>query len=67
MTPIDKKEQCEGCNAYRHQGLESILCGLPPIKDGVECPCVKCLVKTMCSSNNCDNFKNYLMMVWGVL
>ena len=61
----ENKPECEGCQAYIL--ADTVFCGLPSIKDGVECPCIKCLVKTMCSTNQCEDFKNYLCVIWGPL
>ncbi len=38
-------KECEGCNMY-HMGIE---CKVLEIFRAQECPCIKCLVKTMCT------------------
>jgi len=59
------KPECEGCKAYKYEYEDDMFCGLPSNKNGIDCPCLTCLVKSMCHANQCDDFKNYLGIIWG--
>lgn len=62
---MENKEGCESCKAYKYEDQDAIFCQLPNIKDGVECPCLNCLVKVICGDTNCKRFQDYLYTVWG--
>jgi len=64
---MEDKEKCKGCNAYKYGGQPAIFCALPIEKEGVSCPCLSCLVKSMCGDTTCKLFVDYLSVVWGPL
>jgi hypothetical protein len=61
---MEDKQECEGCKAYRLAGADLIFCGLPIEKEGVPCPCLSCLVKSMCGDTICKLFADYLSLTW---
>ena len=44
---------CQGCSTKR-----GWLCDQPPVKNNKDCPCVSCIVKTMCS-DMCKDYAIY--------
>ena len=46
--------KCKGCASITN----FMDCPYPPVKNGKLCPCLTCLVKSMCS-NPCDEFHKY--------
>ena len=56
--PVSKKLCiCKGCRTYENN---MCLVNSSTIKNGVKkmCPCVECLIKTMCNSE-CEDYKLY--------
>lgn len=53
-----KKNSCYGCVSYLNS-IEICFSVIEPIHNGIECPCVKCLIKGVCNSK-CDKFNQYL-------
>jgi len=54
---MTNNEVCKGCLALRYsRGV--ISCSFS-IKDGKVCPCVNCIVKTMCNIG-CEEFHDYI-------
>jgi len=51
-----KEEICRGCKHYTFQ--EYIVCRIPSMKNGVQCPCSLCLIKSMCT-DTCNAFFSY--------
>lgn len=52
---------CEGCVSFRPHRDIGDQCGdeaLPQISEIEQCPCTKCIVKTMCM-NGCEVFHDY--------
>jgi hypothetical protein len=50
---MTNNEMCQGCST------SSVLCERTPIIDDMVCPCVNCLVKTMCRIG-CEEFQDYI-------
>jgi len=61
----NRKPECEGCTAYMDD--DNLFCGLPSNKNGIDCPCLNCVVKSMCHLNICDNFRKYLEIMRGTI
>ena len=59
---MDLNEKCKGCKTYelkKKKDIFTIACnGLPYIKSK-ECPCLKCIVKSMCNKS-CLKFFEYV-------
>jgi len=53
---ITKAEVCEGCTFYKWN--ERVVCRTPLIIGIDYCPCLTCLVKSMCS-DTCNRFFAY--------
>lgn len=52
-------EICRGCSSYKpeeHMSINGIglTCELKPIYKGKQCPCITCLVKMRCMSDDSD-------------
>lgn len=58
-----RKFKCSGCHAYESKGEEDFAScnNIPYIKDHV-CPCISCLIKTMCNKV-CENYILYLAWI----
>ena len=53
---------CRGCESlYDDTKTGNINCRMAPEHDGIQCPCIKCLVKMRCRIDNCKDFQNYRM------
>lgn len=53
---------CEGCRTYRYKKNKDVfsLCKLRPlIHTNLWCPCVKCIVKSMCDTT-CPAYNKYI-------
>ena len=50
---------CEGCKSLKSKHLGIYKCGTVPFKkDNKQCPCLICLIKSMCTIA-CQEFKDY--------
>lgn len=54
---------CKGCNSNKLVDMGSVdptkvLCLIKPVYKGVTCPCVTCLVKSMCQQG-CEKYKAF--------
>jgi len=47
---------CKPCSIYIHMVLDSQIDCAVSIKNRPKCPCIKCLIFSMCN-NACDKFK----------
>ena len=54
---MSNNEMCRGCVYYKPIN-ERMTCKIKPIKDDKICPCVNCIVKTMCKMM-CDDYRNF--------
>lgn len=51
--------ECKGCKSYRKNQVIECFAGVKPhFSETEHCPCIICLVKSMCSSG-CEAFQNY--------
>ena len=46
-------EMCQGCTTSG-----GLLCDQTPIRDDIVCPCVSCIVKTMCT-HACEEYDSF--------
>lgn len=53
---ITKDEACTGCVFYKWN--DHITCKVIPIINGNTCPCMSCLIKSMCT-DTCNAFFTY--------
>lgn len=56
---LNMQHPCKGCVSFRPHRKNK--CGdeaIPQISDIEQCPCMKCIVKTMCM-NGCEDFHDY--------
>lgn len=56
-------ELCKGCYSSKlvdmgSPDLTKIMCAIRPVHKGVTCPCVTCLVKSMCQQG-CEEYKAF--------
>lgn len=55
------ESECKGCVSF-DRIIELCSAGIrPQLSEIKECPCIKCLVKTMCNTA-CENFQDYKSM-----
>ena len=60
----NNEEICQGCLTYN---VHNPVCRLTPIKgvkDDEICPCLNCLIKSMCT-DPCDHFAIYMRSIYG--
>ena len=63
MNKLDRTI-CEGCASYKIFGMneKAIPCIVSPIKGNKQCPCLICLIKSMCE-NSCKEYREYKGLV----
>jgi len=54
-------ERCKGCYSYLEGG--DLHCLAPAYFNGKKCPCITCLVKSICRSSNLDclEYEEYII------
>ena len=57
---IEYSKHCRGCSSAEGTGVG---CDSNPYYEGFECPCLTCLVKTMCIYDyvDCDLFQDFVL------
>lgn len=51
---------CKGCESlYSDMNPNTLNCQMAPEHNGIQCPCINCLVKMRCRDSECDMFQNY--------
>ena len=60
----NNNEMCRGCIFYKNK--DNATCKLYPVKDNKVCPCVSCIVKSMCIVT-CEDFDNFDLYYYGKL
>lgn len=61
--------KCKGCHIWE-RSLYTGCMFTPTTSDNTECPCVKCIVKSMCNINShssCSRFDDYLKEVEDII
>jgi hypothetical protein len=46
-----RESNCKGCKSYKY-------CSIPPVRYNIQCPCLKCLIKSMCN-DSCREYIDY--------
>lgn len=67
---MTKYIECKGCKPHnkssQHPDIKTVKCGYPPKIGTAICPCVNCLVKSMCM-DDCDSFnyhkRTYMLLI----
>lgn len=63
MTHSKQNAYCEGCRSHTYKSDSTFIgCDLVPVYGNVICPCVECLVKSICKIV-CYKLSEYRMMV----
>lgn len=55
---INRPKECEGCSLATSFKTKLIQCCTPPELEDRKCPCLDCIIKTMCC-NLCNERSNY--------
>lgn len=57
--------ECKGCFGY-HTDIENLKCIMPHKIKNYKCPCLICIVKSMCKATKpCNSFKIYWRLLYG--
>ena len=54
-----RDDKCSSCSS--HENKDGLYCSLSPVRDGVECSCLTCLVISICraSDDDCDRYLEF--------
>lgn len=53
--------ECKGCFCYGYEPKSNMICTLKPFYNNKQCPCLTCLVKTVCQcyDNECKLYYEF--------
>ena len=57
-----KIKDCKGCHSYHGKGHINTTCGTLPINKNEKCPCIDCLIKSVCD-DRCEFLVKYCRIV----